>query len=61
MKQVKPEVVGYRYVEINGNQCRGSMMMTRTDLYNISRQDKSAYGVKSKFRPVYKTNSDLIK
>ncbi|MDB4261441.1 hypothetical protein N9878_01100 [bacterium] len=54
MKQVKPEVIGYRQIGFMGDEVLLGGTLDSHDLIIISKGDFKRTGIKSKFRPVYK-------
>ena len=53
MKQIKPIVIGYIKVEVNGVRYTGAFMWSAESMAAISKGYYNYYKIKPKFRPVY--------
>ena len=63
MKQIQPVVIGYRYVEYNGEPSPSWWTLyipyNKEQLLAESKWDLQLTGIKSKFKPVYETRGSV--
>ena len=57
MEQVKPEVIGYIQTAFKGVSLKCDSIIDAFDMMLFSETDFNNTGIKSKFRPVYKSES----